>query len=234
VVNQSSKSNVSEEVEKQYRAFYTLYKDKKYDEALSLKSQYDKSNPGSPLQIQYDFVEALCHAQKGDMAIFEQKISAIINNYPNTEIAQRCEEMVYKLKVKRGEIVETNSVSTKYTLNESTDHFYILLIPKAVDFTKVKIAFLNRNKVLYTNDGLRVTNSLLGDKFQILIVNNFKSLDDAKRYIKEVANDPKFQEELNLGLFFKQFIIGKDNFSILVTDKVIEEYESFYNTNYNK
>lgn len=234
IVNQSSKSNVSEEVENQYRAFYSLYKDKKYDEALSLKSQNDKSNPGSPLQIQYDFVEALCYAQKGDMATFEQKITAIINNYPNTEIAQRCEEMVYKLKVKRGEIVETNSVSTKYTLNESADHFYILLIPKAVDFTKVKIAFLNRNKVLYTNDGLRVTNSLLGDKFQILIVNNFKSLDDAKRYIKEVANDPKFQEELNLGLFFKQFIIGKDNFSIFVTDKVIEDYESFYNTNYNK
>jgi len=176
----------------------------------------------------------LCYAQKGDMATFEQKISAIINNYPNTEIAERCEEMVYKLKVKRGEIVESNTVSTKYAFNETADHFYILLIPKAVDFTKVKIAFLNRNKVLYTNDGLRVTNSLLGDKFQILIVNNFKTIDDAKRYVKEVAEDNKFKEELGLGLFFKQFIIGKDNFSIFVTDKVIEDYESFYNTNYNK
>lgn len=228
------KQSVSNEIENEYRLFYSLFKEKKYDEAIRVKAQNDIKNPGSPLQIQYDYVEALCYAEKGEMGVFEQKITAIVNAYPNTEIAKRCEEIIYKLKVKRGEIVENNTVSSKYTFNEAADHFYILLIPKAFDFTKVKIAFLNRNKVLNTNDGLRVTNSLLGDKFQILIVNNFKTIDDAKKYIKSIAEDPKFKEELNLGLAFKQFIIGKDNFSILITDKLIEDYETFYNNNYNK
>jgi tetratricopeptide (TPR) repeat protein len=229
-----TKIQASDEVENQFKEVYNLYKEKKYTQAIKLKQETDLKLPGNPLQENFDYLEALCIGELGDFVEFQNKLSAIVSNYPETPIAQQCEEIIIKIKIKNGEIVEDKNAISKYKFNDSNDHFYALLIPKSVDFTKVKIAFLNRNKTAYPSSELRVTNSLIGDKYQVLIVNNFKTLKALIDYLKEIDKDGKFIEELKLSESPKHFAISKDNFSILLMDKVVEDYIDFYKKHYSK
>jgi tetratricopeptide (TPR) repeat protein len=231
VENQEKASN---EVDNQFKEVYQLYKSKGFSQAIKLKQETDLKYPGNPLQINFDYVEALCIGELGDIKGFESKLSAIVSNYPETAISKQCEDIIKKIKIKNGEIVETETQSNKYIFNENSDHFYAMLIPKSTDFTKVKIAFLNRNKNLYAKDELRVTNSLIGDKYQVLIVNNFKGLNLLINYLKEIESEGKFLEELKLIEKPIHFAISKENFSILLSDKVIDDYLNFYKKHYSK
>ncbi|MBL7837800.1 MAG: hypothetical protein JNM67_09800 [Bacteroidetes bacterium] len=96
----------------------------------------------------------------------------------------------------------------------------------------MKLAFLNYNKSFHGSDGLRVTTSLLGDQSQILIVNNFKSLEAVKAYLKEITGDKKFMEEIKSVNIDDHFAISKENFSILINDKILNDYKVFYKSFY--
>lgn len=217
-------------LEESYSKIYKAYKEKKYDEALALKAENDLKFPGNALQVNFDYLEAMSIGEKGDLTLLETKLTAIVANYPNTEIAKLCEETIKKLRIKRGDLKE-EIVVDKFKLNKSADHFYILLVPKGIDFTKIKIAYLNRVKDNYAKEELRVTNSLLGGQ-QLLIVNNFKSFDILSTFLKDLIADPMFKESLSIEGELSQFLISKENFSILLTDNKIDDYAQFYLKNY--
>jgi tetratricopeptide (TPR) repeat protein len=217
-------------VEMLYAKAFDAYKAKNYDETLRLKKQNDSLFPGNPLQVNFDYLEALILGEKNQLKEFQSKLQAIVDNYPESEIAKQSAKTIHLIKVKNGEITEVQQTS-KYTFNPSADHFYILIVPKATDFTQLKLAYLNYHKSFYPDDGLRVTNSLLGDEYQILIVNNFKSLDAAKSYISKLSNNPQFFSQVKV-TEPQQYLISKDNFSVLISDKVLSDYVSFYKINY--
>ncbi len=219
------------EIEIAYKEVYTAYKNKQFDEVLKLKGTYDIKFPGNPIQVNFDYLEALAIAEKGDLVLFEKKLAAIVETYPNTEIANQAKETIRRIKIKNGEIKEEVVEKGLYEFNANADHFYFLVVPKGVDLTKIKIAFLNRNKTQYTEDGLRVSNSIIGDQ-QILIVNNFKTLEILKKYIQEIQKDPKFIESLGLITTIEQYIISKENFTILLQEKKLSDYEKFHNKSY--
>jgi len=108
-----------------------------------------------------------------------------------------------------------------------------LIVPKSTDMTALKIAFLNYNKSFYGEEGLRVTTSLLGDQYQIMIVNNFKSLTKAKTYLKDLSANSKFFSDAKVDDNTKQYLISKENFGVLLTDKILADYESFFKSKYN-
>ena len=108
----------------------------------------------------------------------------------------------------------------------------MLLVPKNTDMTPLKIAFLNYNKSFFANEGLKVTTSLLADQYQILIVNNFKGMDLAKNYITQMLANANFFSDLKITDTTLQYLISKENFTILITEKLISDYESFFKTNY--
>lgn len=218
-------------VEELYISCYEAYKKGDFNAALEFKKSHDANYPGSPLQINFDYVEALIIGKNGDLKLFRTKLQAIADNYPNTEIGNECLRTIELIKIRSGETVVTE-VSNKYAFDKASDHFYMLIVPKSVDITKLKLSFLNYNKTYHPSDELRVTTSLLGDQYQILIVNNFKSLDAVMSYIKEVTADEKFMSEINSVNKDDHFAISKQNFSILLTDKILSDYLTFYKSNY--
>lgn len=225
------KIDPNKEVEVLYAKTYNAYKDGKYDEALSFKKENDTKYPGSPLQVNFDYIDALIEGRRGDKKVFRTKLQAIVDNYPNTDISVQCLKTIELIKIQSGETSQGASAG-KYTYNPANDHFYMLLVPKGIDITQLKLAFINYNKSFHPEAGLRVTTSLLGDQFQILIVNNFKSMEEAKAFYKEMMANTKFFTETKISDPSKQFIISKENFSILILEKLLDDYTSFFTLNY--
>jgi tetratricopeptide (TPR) repeat protein len=214
-----------------YSKAYAAFKEKKYEEALKFKAENDLKFPGNPLQVNFDYIEALILGEQGQFKPFQVKLQAIADNYPNTAIANQATQTIELLKIKSGEIVVQKN-SDKYTYNPTADQFYMLLVPKNTDMTPLKIAFLNYNKSFFTNDGLKVTTSLLGDQYQILIVNNFKGMELAKNYLSQMRANINFFADLKIIDTSLQYLISKENFTILLTEKLISDYEAFFKTNY--
>lgn len=220
------------EVEMLYAKMFNAYKAKNYDEAMSYKKENDTKFPGSPLQINFDYLEALILGEKGMMKEFQAKLQAIVDNYPETPIAKQSLQTIDLLKARNGEKPAQAEATNKYRFDNTAEHFYMLLVPKGIDMTPLKLAYLNFNKSFYPSDGLKVTQSLLGDQYQILIVNNFKSFELAKAYIVQMTSNKQFFADLKLNDPIMHYLISRDNFSILITDKVLNDYLAFYKTNY--
>jgi tetratricopeptide (TPR) repeat protein len=218
-------------VEILYSKAYTSFKAKKYEEAMKYKAENDLKFPGNPLQVNFDYIEALILGEQGQFKPFQVKLQAIADNYPNSPIAKQAMQTIDLLKIKSGETVVQKS-SDKYTYNPSADQFYMLLVPKNTDMTPLKIAYLNYNKSYFANEGLKVTTSLLGDQYQILIVNNFKGLDVAKNYLIQMRSNPNFFSDLKITDSNLQYLISKENFTVLITERLISDYELFFKTNY--
>jgi tetratricopeptide (TPR) repeat protein len=218
------------EVETLYGKAFSAYKAKNYDEAMSVKKDNDSKFPGNPLQVNFDYLEALILGEKGDLPGFERKLQAIVDNYPGTPIAEQSGKTILLIKSKNGQETGTNE-NAKYNFNAAADHFYMVLVPKGTDVTQLKITFLNYNKSFFPDDGLRVTNSILGEQYQIMIVNNFKSLEQAKSYISKLIGNKQFFADAKIDNP-QQYLISKDNFSTLITDKLLEDYLKFYKIHY--
>ncbi len=230
-IDSSKLVKVDNEVEKIYQKCFNAYKAGNYPEALNQKKEHDSRFPGSPLQVNFDYIDALIIGKTGELKVFRSKLEAIVENYPNSDIAKECLKTIELIKVKTGE-VKVSSGSGKYNYNAASDHFYILIVPKGVDMTQLKLAFINYNKTYHGSDGLRVTTSLLGDQSQILIVNNFKSLEAVKAYLKEITADKKFLDEIKSVNTDDHMVISKENFSVLISDKVLSDYILFYKSYY--
>ena len=220
------------EVETLYAKMFDAYKAGNYDLAMGYKQENDSKFPGNPLQVNFDYLEALILGEKGMLKEFQAKLQAIVDNYPETPIAKQSLQTIDLLKARSGEKPAQAETSNKYRFDPAAEHFYMLMVPKGIDMTPLKLAFINFNKSFYPSDGLKVTQSLLGDQYQILIVNNFKSFDLAKAYIAQMINNKQFFIDLKLSEPIMQYLISRDNFSILITDKVLDDYVAFYNTNY--
>lgn len=218
-------------IEVLYAKAYQAYKGKNYSEMLALKKENDLKYPGNPLQANFDYLEALMFGEQADFKTFQQKLQALADNYPGTDIARQAELTVEMLKIKNGEAGSGNKGS-RYTYLATADHFYMLLLPKSADITPIKIAFLNYNKSFFAEEGLKVTTSLLGDQYQILIVNNFKSLETAGKYLGQMRANTTFFTDIKISDPSRQYLISKENFGILLNDKGLSEYESFFKLNY--
>ena len=229
----STLAKADSEVEALYAKAFDAYKADKFDVFSSCKKENDLKFPGNPLQVNFDYLEALIAGKSGDLKLFRTKLQAIVDNYPASEIAKQSAQTIELIKIKTGEVKKETS-SGKYTYSESSDHFYMLIVPKNTDMTALKLAFLNYNKSFYSEDGFRVTTSLLGDQYQILIVNNIKTLDRAKTYYKDMSANTKFFADAKIEDLSKQYLISKDNFGILIAEKLLSDYETFFKINYNK
>ena len=61
--NESSKNNVSKEVQDLYDQAYRSYKTGKYKNVLLIKEQYDSKYAGNALQSNFEYIEALTYAR---------------------------------------------------------------------------------------------------------------------------------------------------------------------------
>ena len=218
-------------IEKLYSNAFNSYKAKQFDQTLAYKSENDLKYPGNPLQVNFDYLEALIYGEKGDIKTFQNKLQAIVDNYPNTDIAAQASKTIELIKIKNGETTVAPQGTNKYNYNAKADHFYMLIVPKNTDLTQFKLAFLNFNKSFFGEEGLKVTTSILGED-QIIIVNNFKSYETAQKYLMQMRSNMNFFMELKLLDFSRQYLISKDNFSILINDKVLSDYDAFFKANY--
>ena len=63
-----------------------------------LKNENDTKFPGNPLQINFEYLEALILGEEGKLKEFQTKLQAIVDNYPDTDISNQALKTIELLK----------------------------------------------------------------------------------------------------------------------------------------
>ncbi len=234
-IKDSTKNNTTkadDEVHKLYVETYSAYQSNNFTQVLALKKDNDSKFPGSPLQVNFDYLEALSLAKIGNAKEFETKLTAIVDNYPETPIGKQAVQTLQLLKKKNMPegTKEDNTNKDKYKFDKNANHFFVLVLPKGVGVDKMKASFSSYHRTNYPADELQITSSFLGSN-AILIVNNFKTISDIKDYTSLAKNNNNILEDLKTKEP-QMFIISTENYGILSKDKILEDYLTFYKNNF--
>lgn len=224
------------EVEILYNKTYDAFKSQKFAEVLILKKENDEKYTGNPLQVNFDYLEALSIGKQGDLVLFQKKLQAIVDNYPLTEIGKQADQTLQILKAKneksepKKELKNTSNSPYKY--NESDPHFYMLVIPANININQIKTIISGFNKAQFSSEDLQITSSLIGAEYQTIVVNNFSTFAKLKEYITQIKGNKALFADVKDNALFQNFIISQDNFGILIGEKKLDNYILFYKSAY--
>lgn len=236
VAKTTTVDKADDEVELLYSKTFTAYKSQKFADVLALKKENDLKYTGNPLQVNFDYLEALSIGQQGDLVNFEKKLQAIVDNYPQTEIGKQADLTLQILKAKNAKNapkVESKGASNSpYKYNESDPHFYMLVVPKNINLNQIKTILSGFNKSQFSMEDLQITSSLIGSDYQTVVVNNFSTLAKVKEYLTQIKSNTALFADVKDSNLFQNFIISQDNFGILIGEKILDNYLLFYKSTY--
>ena len=134
--------------------------------------------------------------------------------------------------VNQPDILSSSKEKTIYSIEKKVKHYYVIIISDTVvDINKLKIEIADYNAKFFSIKNLNTENMLLTSDQHLIIVKNFQNSEIGIDYYKSIGVNIKAIPSLTEGKF-EEFIISAENFPILYKEKQVDEYLSFFSTNY--
>lgn len=244
-----------------YEATYAIYAGRRYQEAIAACNAAIDDPKGNSLQCKYRLLRAVCvgytDAAYSIKENYFRELNEVKKNCPNSEEATRADEMIRAgnqesptpspggEKPGGGTDTPANpeqnptpppvtppAAEVTYKVDMAAEHYMAVLLPiQGTDINKEKIALADYNTQFYASSQLKVTNNLLGQQYHILLVKTFKTVPEAKDYLKAVSANKEELKGITSGTA-TIFLISKPNYISLFKSKDVDKYLQFYQANY--
>lgn len=239
------KEEASNKAAPAYRQAYAKYEARQFSEARILASAGLRDYPESPLAHRFALLEALAVKETDSIPVFKVKLKEVAAKYAKTESGETARRLLTLLGEKvEAPVQETtapkDSTSTAppkpkkeypYKFDEKAEHMVMLIVFDAVyNPEKLKGFIGNFNEMSYASNRLTVSNTLLGNKLQMLNIRRFTTAKDAMVYIQALQG-AGLKDQAS-GVTLKPFAISLANLALVFKDKNVELYEEWYKENY--
>lgn len=240
-----------------YESAYLAYKSKNYNSVVSLCDEAKSKFPESKILHRFALLRTLARKELVSLEDFKKELKDVIDQFPGTESAQTAARLLKLLKgdepadnneVKNDQS-QDNKDKDKVTENKkdsipkpntpfikdlNAEHIVIIIIPSLKGNINVATQKLNQfNDENFSNAGLSINTSLLGNTSQVMLIRKFKNGNEAINYFS-LFNKKDILSQLQLGQGVKAFPITMGNYALLFKSQDISGYEAFYNANYPK
>ena len=195
-------------------------------------SQVIREQPENHLLKKYYMLRAISIGGMKDLEGMKFALEELRSKFPDTEESVKAGELLAALSGV-GEPKATEKPKETVDFKESeAEHYFTLIFPKDeanLNFVKAKISDFNRK--FFRNGNLKVTASLLDENTQVVLVNLFKSKDDALEYHSVYEQNKGDLDGVN-DKGFVALPIAPNNYSTLFKTKEVEAYVIFFNKAY--
>lgn len=237
-----------------YETAYQAYQSKNYGETVNVCEQAKAQFPESKMLHRFALLRALARKESATLEEFKNDLKEVIEQFPGTESAQTADRLLKLLKgdepvnneVKNDQPKEQKDIvnetktdtvpklNTPFTKDLNAEHIIIIIIPSLKGNVNVATQKLNQfNDENYSNAGLSINTSLLGNTSQVMLIRKFKNGNEAVNYFA-LFNKKDILSQLQLGQGVKVFPITMGNYALLFKTQDISGYEAFFNANYPK
>lgn len=223
-----------------YYVLYQNFQQKNYDSVILVYNYVKKEHPGNVLEGQFDFVYASVVIAKGNKKEYIEIMRNLAVNYAGTPLGELADLRVQAY----GRIVEGSTSSAEnsnkivkilpYKKSDKNEvHHFIMQIDRSMDLNFVKIAFNDFNRDFRTDKGLQITTSFIGSNTRVLVITGFDNEKDVKSYIADAIINKDLKLSLKTEFSTQNLMyISKDNFTLLLKEKIWEDYQSYFIKNY--
>lgn len=224
------------EIKALYEQVYAAFEQEAYRESLKKSAEGHKKYAQSEFGPKFALVKALSEGYLGRKEEFSNGLQQVMDQYPNTEQAQKASEILGQVNPGTAEGGgDKKGSAQKYQTDFSTNHRFVVIWPNKgrASGNDINIALTDFNRKYFPNDPLRSKAMLLGSDRQLVTVSGFPNKRKAMRYLNTLQNEKVLNDAL-ISVENEQFVISNANFSVFYVDQDIAGYLSFFKEHYIK
>ncbi len=175
---------------------------------------------------------------KGDLNKAANELLAVVRKNELQQLSEPLLTMENQLsdssKVTNIVLEDKERIKKLFSYNSKAEHYFMLIIDKAVDINKVKFNSINYNLDFYIQKDYTTENEEFNKFFNSVIVKKFANEKEAMDYYTAIKSQiDKLVENADKD-DYQFFVISAENFTSFNAEKAIREYLLFFKENYLK
>lgn len=230
------KNNENTSVETYYQETYAAYEKGAYQEVSDRASKATKLyGEDNSLKVKFDLLNTLAIGNLRGKEVYINGLKNFISKYPDTPEQVRASEILRFLEGDDSAFESKVKGAKAEYVYEDGLHYLILVAyePSDRDLTKMRIKISSYNKKFHRSKKLKIEEKILNmdEKTFVIIVRNFKSIDQGMKYYDEIIKD--MDDYAGKTSFIKTpFLINQANYRKLLSEKSDIDYHSFFQSKY--
>ena len=214
-----------------YTEAFNAFSRKSFSNALVLADSGLTAYPNNNLEAKYLLLKAICIGKVSGKENMIIALNDVIKNFSGSKEAKRAQEILDSFKEPE-QILEEEEEISLFNLESEEIHYYIILVKAEEKGTrKVRVKVNDYNRKHYSLLNLKVINYMLGLDREMIVVKDIENKATALKYFKKSELNVTRFEGLKEGSYL-HFVISQTNFNIFYKDKLIDEYQEFFNRKY--
>jgi tetratricopeptide (TPR) repeat protein len=215
-----------------YDNIYDAYKNGSYEAVFSSKSRIDTQYLNTSIAPKYYYLYALTQNKVNGQVSFETSLQKLLNDFPSSDAANMAREHLKKIEEQKNpelkKIREEDPVNFEF---EKKAKYSVMISTDLSVLRDTKNNLVRFNNTEFSLKSLRINSELLGDKEQLILIDNFEDASSAHEYINALNKKLNEIVKLKANTYVISFI-SERNLKTLRESKAIKKYIQFYNGNY--
>ncbi|MDD3666401.1 MAG: tetratricopeptide repeat protein [Bacteroidales bacterium] len=230
-----------------YEETYGAYKTGQYYTVLlNNELAHQKFGNKHELMPRFDYLKALAIGNLEIVDSLAVNLQRLVKTYPRDPIASEAMKILDKIArmnpslaaatgiQKLPDTPEPVAMTSKYKMNEKATHSCLVVVKTdSVDVNVLKIRISDFNSKSYSSTNLSISGLLLDNTWQIVNITGFKDMLSAMDYYDALMQNQYVLAPIGTTNHFV-FAMSSENYPIFYQSKDLEEYETFFRTNYIK
>jgi hypothetical protein len=157
-------------------------------------------------------------------------LQQVVSEYPGTEEEALAKEMIKIINEGFSKNISIDrSAKSPFKFNENAPQWVLVFLDKRESSSTAKSKVSDFNREFFSRNALKVSSKIFGDDQSVILVQEFKDDVTASNYIRIFKSTRKHLLDLQKA---KIMVITQDNMKLLFENKLLQEYETFYDEFY--
>ena len=219
-----------------YKIVLTDYSYRRYSEVITACNKVIYNEPNNKYLRKYYLLKANSISKLGlsEPEAIRETLEALYEMSPDSEEGRTAKTYLDRLNNVNSDDQGNNNNQSRFKYNASEKQYFAVIIPNEQEgkVNDVKIKISNFNSSYFEPDNLTITNTILGDNYQMLLIKSFENVAKATAYTQAYNSSPAKSLLNNTSNEYEGFVLSRSNYGILYSSKDIEGYREFYEENY--
>ena len=241
-----------------YTKTYQAFQENNYKLTLQYISYIEDNYPQNPIMPKFQILKAQAMGGLGNVDSMKITFKNIIKKYPETPEKELADFILSKVEtggytndtqrnstqdstqqtnthtvinnINDSTIVETQTTNYKYQAEET--HLYAMVATGEIsDYNRLKYNIIKYNADYFLMFDFQISDRNISHNTKIIMVKPLNNAKEAMKYLKLIVRNKEIYNEFK-SLKIEQFVISESNLKILLKEKNIEDYISFFKKNY--
>nr|WP_299204487.1 hypothetical protein [uncultured Brumimicrobium sp.] len=187
--------------------------------------------PNNLYRKEYFLLKAMAMGQiNSDKTSLLPVLEQAIAEYPETEVAERSQELIDLINNGVPVFEEFTEIETGLFGYESKEYYVVVLIKEDQNANSIGNNVSNFNREYFGRLRLSSTSQMYNKEQGLILVKSFKTAPETMAYIRDFKNARRHVANLKEN---EVMMISRENFKILIQQQKLPEYRKFYQNNYD-